>query len=63
MATEAPFNYLQVRLSSKLRHRLDTEAKKRGIKSTELTRALILGFCEKQHNDDALSLRQEVGLD
>jgi hypothetical protein len=40
--------YLQVRMSNELRARLDAEAKKRGVKSTELTRALILEFCEGQ---------------
>jgi hypothetical protein len=46
-------SYLQVRMTNQLRNRLDAEAHKRGIKATELTRALILGFCERQAADEA----------
>jgi hypothetical protein len=41
-------SYLQVRISGHLRDRLEAEARRRGVKATELTRALILGFCESQ---------------
>jgi hypothetical protein len=38
----------QVRMSDQLRDRLEAEARKRGVKAPELTRALLLGFFESQ---------------